>query len=137
MLFVKNKTEKSDLDELKKIAQHNEDNISKSLNIVLVLSAVAEFKEHCKMAERNLLLAALQKPIYGPLAAIRSLIVHSIDEIKSKEFLSEWKQIIDQIIELCFDVSKVASSIVNSSSPEGIFPAELVASLDFFKENFF
>lgn len=41
----------------------------------------------------------------------------------------EWKSIIDRLIDLCFDVSKVVSQIVNSSSPEGIFPTELVSSL--------
>ena len=98
------------------------------MSIFLVESIVAEFKTHCSVAKNNLLEAALKKPIYGPLGAIRNLIIHSLDEIKSKELLREWKQLIAEIINLCFDVSKVASSIVNSSSPEGIFPAELVTS---------
>lgn len=33
---------------------------------------------------------------------------------------------ITELIELCFSVSKVVSPIVNSKSPEGIFPTELV-----------
>lgn len=46
--------------------------------------------------------------------------------IKESEFLSEWKALIGELIELCFSVSKVVSPIVNSKSPEGIFPTELV-----------
>ena len=42
--------------------------------------------------------------------------------------IAEWKGIIESLIELCLDVSKVTSQIVNSNSPEGIFPTELVQS---------
>jgi hypothetical protein len=52
----------------------------KSLRINLVKTIEKEFEEHCNMAKSNLLLAALQKPIYGPLAAIRTLINQSISE---------------------------------------------------------
>lgn len=45
--------------------------------------------------------------------------------MKNSNLITEWKQILDKLINLCFEVSKVVSPIVNSSSPEGIFPAEL------------
>ena len=98
---------------------------AKSLGLFLAGSVAAEFERHCKSARENLLLAALNTPIYGPLAAIRQVIVHSTTEIKSSKF--EWKELIERLIQLAFDVSQVASPIVNSKSPEGIFPAELVA----------
>jgi hypothetical protein len=51
-----------------------------SLSIYLVNSIMNEFEQHCQAAKKNLLLASLHKPIYGPLAAIRTLIMHSIKE---------------------------------------------------------
>lgn len=39
--------------------------------------------------------------------------------------MSEWKDLITKLIDLCFSVSEVVSPIVNSKSPEGIFPTEL------------
>jgi hypothetical protein len=53
---------------------------AKSLSIYLVKSIENEFKVHCEQAKNNLLLAALEKPVYGPLAAIKSLIVQSVEE---------------------------------------------------------
>lgn len=50
------------------------------MSLFLVESILTEFKTHCEVAKQNLLLAALQKPVYGPLAAIRNIIVQSINE---------------------------------------------------------
>ena len=105
----------------------NELENAQSLSIFLVNSIGEEFERHCKSARQNLLLAALRTPIYGPLAAIRQVIVQSLGEIKSSKLITEWKRLIEHLIELAFDVSEVASPIVNSKSPEGIFPAELLA----------
>ena len=54
--------------------------INISLSIYLIKSIENEFADHCSLAKSNLLLAALQKPIYGPLAAIRNLITLSLNE---------------------------------------------------------
>lgn len=51
-----------------------------SVNMFLIESVVKEFRVHCDVAKRNLLHAALLKPIYGPLGAARSIILHSISE---------------------------------------------------------
>ena len=51
--------------------------------------------------------------------------------IKNSNFILEWTDLINQIIELCYEVSKVVSPIVNSSSPEGIFPDELSSSINY------
>ena len=51
-----------------------------SLSIYLIKSIENEFAKHCLLARENLLMAALQKPIYGPLAAIRNLIILSMNE---------------------------------------------------------
>ena len=45
--------------------------------------------------------------------------------------------LINKLIHLCFDVSIVASSIVNSTSPEGLFPQELVTSLNLSFKKYF
>lgn len=39
--------------------------------------------------------------------------------------MAEWREIITRLIEMCFEISRIVSPIVNSSSPEGIFPKEL------------
>ncbi|CAF0722657.1 unnamed protein product [Brachionus calyciflorus] len=127
MLFIQSKSDFSSIEKFKKITDLAVLNDSKSVNMFLVESILSEFRIHCQVARENLLIAALQKPVYGPLAAIRNLITQSVNEIKACEFTSEWKRIIDELIELCFEVSKVVSPIVNSKSPEGIFPTELVS----------
>ena len=109
-----------------------------NLKIYLIKAIVNEFEKHCQVAKQNLLLACLEKPIYGPLAAVHSLIVNSMDKIsdsKNDKEILELKDIISHLIELCFDVSQVTSQIVNSTSPEGIFPSELVQVIE--KETFF
>ena len=52
--------------------------------------------------------------------------------IKNSNFILEWTDLINQIIELCYEVSKVVSPIVNSSSPEGIFQDKLGSSKFYF-----
>ena len=130
-MFIKNKAQLDDL-QLKANTQshmecfYNNKHEAKSLSLFLVKSIAREFENQCRLMQQNLLLSSLQKPVYGSLAAIRSLIVQSVDEIKSSQFSDEWKEIINNLIDLSFTVSKVTSSIVNSSSPEGIFPTELI-----------
>ena len=51
------------------------------------------------------------------------------------EYYNELKVIIDDMIDTCLDISLVTSQIVNSTSPEGIFPSELVQVIE--KETFF
>ena len=46
--------------------------------------------------------------------------------MKEDELISEWQSLIEEVIELCLQVSLVVSPIVSSSSPEGIFPKELL-----------
>ena len=91
----------------------------------MVQSIAKEFESHCQAAKENLLLASLKTPVYGPLSAIHELITHSVDEIKNSDLVAEWKELLAKLMDLCFEVSQVVSPIVNSSSPEGIFPAEL------------
>lgn len=96
-----------------------------SLSMFLVQSIAKEFESHCKSAKENLLIASLKTPVYGSLSAIHELINHSAEEIMSSGLIAEWKSLLARLMELCFEVSQVVGPIVNSSSPEGIFPAEL------------
>jgi len=116
MLFIQKKST------LEKLAASTSSN---SLSMYLVESIFQEFENHCHAARKNLLLASLKTPIYGSLLAIHELIVRSVDEMKTPKHTADWKKLLDRLINLCFDVSQVVSPIVNSSSPEGIFPAEL------------
>lgn len=78
MLFIQSK---SDILSLEKL--YNASPLAtkaKTVNIFLAQSVLNEFTIHCQIAKQNLLLAALQKPVYGPLAAIRNLMIQSIKE---------------------------------------------------------
>lgn len=80
MLFIQNKSSLADMEAFKMSLNTNSKNSFKSLSLFLVESVLCEFKRHCEIAKHNLLLAALQKPVYGPLAAIRNLIIQSANE---------------------------------------------------------
>jgi hypothetical protein len=99
-----------------------------SLSMYLVESISLEFEKHCQSAKDNLLLASLRTPVYGSLLAIHELLIRSVDEMKNSKHTRDWKKLLERLIKLCFGVSQVVSPIVNSSSPEGIFPAELSVS---------
>lgn len=118
IMLLKEKSKLSDY-------ESNSDNTI-SLSIFLTKSIVNEFQKHCNLAEKNLLMAALNTPIYGPLSAIRNLVEKSkyeIIEISTKE----WKELIENLIDNCLRISNIVGSIVSSNSPEGIFPMELRA----------
>lgn len=80
MLFIQSKSDFSDIEKFKTVSNLNSVVDSKTLNMFLVESILTEFKTHYQVARENLLLAALQKPIYGPLAAIRNIITQSVNE---------------------------------------------------------
>ena len=47
---------------------------------------------------------------------------------------SEWKLVIEKIMDLCLEISNIVNPIVKSDSPEGIFPSELSSIfIKFFK----
>ena len=78
MMFLQSKSSLRDLTGVN--MNHQQRVETQSLSIYLIRSIEFEFAEHCSLAKSNLLMAALQKPIYGPLAAIRNLIVLSVNE---------------------------------------------------------
>lgn len=39
--------------------------------------------------------------------------------------MNEWRELVTRLLEMCFEISQIVAPIVNSSSPEGIFPKEL------------
>jgi hypothetical protein len=80
VLFIKRISDSTDLVKFKQLPTAPVGLDTNNLSIFLVKSIVAEFRAHCQVAQRNLLVAALQKPVYGPLGAIRNLVIHSLDE---------------------------------------------------------
>jgi hypothetical protein len=132
LMLIKNKANINDL-----VDDFNATRESLNLKIYLIKAIRNEFEKHCNVAKQNLLLACLEKPIYGPLAAVHSLIINNINNISDSNSSEDYKEInllksiISDLIELCFEVSQVTSKIVNSSSPEGIFPSELVQVINF------
>ena len=74
-MFLKQKCLLTDL-----IPSNDYDKQETTLSLFLVESITFEFEKHCKLAKNNLLLASLTSPVYGPLSAIRSIIIQSVDE---------------------------------------------------------
>lgn len=77
IMFLQQKSVLTDL-----ISQNESKGTELSFSLFLVESVVLEFEKHCHLAQRNLLLAALQAPVYGPLSAIRCIITQSVEEYK-------------------------------------------------------
>lgn len=78
MLFIQSKSNEALMNKLSTISPQKYN--AKTVNMFLTQAVLDEFKIHCQTASENLLLAALQKPVYGPLAAIRNLLMQSIKE---------------------------------------------------------
>ncbi len=83
MMFLLQKSSLDDLCHNETLCNENDHGKSlskKSLSLFLVDSIADEFKRHCEAAKKNLLIASLKTPIYGPLSAIHQLISHSVNE---------------------------------------------------------
>lgn len=72
-----------------------------------------------KVAQSSLLRAARTNPLYGLVFCIRHLMGKS-DLKKTND--QSWRDFIQQLIQLCKDLTEVVGPIVNSSSPEGHLP---------------
>ena len=78
---------------------------------------MAELEEHVILAEENLGSAAENKPVYGVLLSIRT-VLETFD--KSSEELKLIKPLIGDFLACLIRISEIVSVILNSESPEGV-----------------
>ena len=76
--------------------------------------------EQLSCAETSLLDAAADGPMYGTIAALRT--VH--EELRREEYTEEWEHLTKDIISVCYNVWRLVSSVVASDSPEGHLPMD-------------
>lgn len=83
-----------------------------------------KLKEQVEVAKENLMIASVSGPMYGVLFAIR-LLLQSVDfSTVQKENMDHWRVILNELIEVSFEMTDIVSVVVNSSSPEGHLPMD-------------
>ena len=85
----------------------------------LISRIFQELKYQHKIAHVSLEQAAVEGPMYGALFCLRSLLENSNETVKNldSEFFSD-------ILEMCFDITKIISVVLNCDSPEGHLPMD-------------
>ena len=73
-----------------------------------------------EIANKSLILASNNNPLYGLLLSIRHLLGKM--ELKELSGCSMWRELFKRLIILCKDLTTVVGPIVNNSSPEGMIP---------------
>lgn len=99
------------------------DIIKKENAILSLLSLLLDrLSSHVDVARQSLLRAAVSHPIYGIIHCIR----HVLGEVDGKAVLqnTEWRKLINNLIEHCFLAAKVVSPVVTNNSPEGHLPMD-------------
>ncbi|CAO1416842.1 unnamed protein product [Diamesa serratosioi] len=73
-----------------------------------------------EIAEKSLILASNNNPLYGLLLSVRHLLGKM--ELKELSGCLLWRALFKRLILLCKDLTTVVGPIVNNSSPEGVMP---------------
>ncbi|OXU19645.1 hypothetical protein TSAR_015763 [Trichomalopsis sarcophagae] len=76
-----------------------------------------------KLATENIVIASSKHSLYGYVFCIHSIL--STINLKSKVNEECWRNVLADVINMCFDLNKAVSQIVNNSSPEGHLPMDL------------
>ncbi|XP_033103076.1 thyroid adenoma-associated protein homolog [Anneissia japonica] len=79
--------------------------------------------EQVEVANRSLIEAAGTRPMYGVLHCVRELIEDVNFHELTVSVTAKYKQLIDKLLLMCYQVAKVVSPVVCNSSPEGYHPA--------------
>ena len=77
-------------------------------------------QEQVQGAEDCLLVAAVQGPMYGTVAVLRSVL----EEVKEGERGAEWADLIADILSVCYRAWRAVREVVASDSPEGHLPMD-------------
>ncbi|XP_033122227.1 thyroid adenoma-associated protein homolog [Anneissia japonica] len=79
--------------------------------------------EQVEVANRRLIEAAGTRPMYGVLHCVRELIEDVNFHELTVSVTAKYKQLIDKLLLMCYQVAEVVSPVVCNSSPEGYHPA--------------
>jgi len=90
---------------------------NKLLSVVVVKNQLVKQVE---AAERNLLDAAVDSPMYGTVAVLRALY----QQLDKSEYSQEWTELTAEVVAVCYRVWEVARAVVASDSPEGHLPMD-------------
>ncbi|KAK3597815.1 hypothetical protein CHS0354_029374 [Potamilus streckersoni] len=78
------------------------------------------------VAEKNLLIAAANRPLYSTIHCIR-YILSDVDYRKmEKADEQDWRDFLLALLNECFAIARVVSPVVHNSSPEGNIPVEAI-----------
>ncbi|KYQ58279.1 Thyroid adenoma-associated protein [Trachymyrmex zeteki] len=100
-----------------------EDKVTEAITLQLILLLYEKLREVLTLAKENLGIAISKNSLYGYLFCIRSLL--SDCDLRGTERSELWQNTIADIIELCFELNRTVSVVVNNSSPEGHLPMDL------------
>ncbi|XP_017067025.1 thyroid adenoma-associated protein homolog [Drosophila eugracilis] len=86
-----------------------------------LLWCLEHLREGVNLAQRDLAEAAKLNPLYGLLFASR----HLLQQLNLKQLAKEsaWRHYIEDLVNICLEVSSVVLPVVSSASPEGHLPA--------------
>ncbi|KAK1171060.1 hypothetical protein AOXY_G8054 [Acipenser oxyrinchus oxyrinchus] len=75
-----------------------------------------------EQAERSLLQAAVTHPMYGRVHCIIAGLQQL--NLRSLGMVSQWRELVAELISVSYRISAVVSPVVQSSSPEGLIPMD-------------
>ncbi|XP_062851967.1 thyroid adenoma-associated protein [Trichomycterus rosablanca] len=90
--------------------------------LAVVLFLMACLKAEVAQAEASLLQAAASCPLYGRAHCITAALQQL--NTRSLQLETEWRQIVSELIALCYRICDVVAPVVQSSSPEGLIPMD-------------
>ena len=92
----------------------------KASKLLLAVHLRDLLQEQVQGAEDCLLVAAVQGPMYGTVAVLRSVL----EEVKEGERGAEWADLIADILSVCYRAWRAVREVVASDSPEGHLPMD-------------
>ncbi|KAH8385213.1 hypothetical protein KR200_008044, partial [Drosophila serrata] len=100
--------------------QHEEVNCHEPRIYRALQWCLQHLREGLALAQQDLAEAAKLNPLYGLLFASR----HLLQQLRLKELVREpcWRRYIQELVNLCLEVSRVVLPVVSSASPEGHLP---------------
>ncbi|KAL6487447.1 hypothetical protein MHYP_G00040730 [Metynnis hypsauchen] len=102
--------------------QASEATILEKNKLAVILFLMACLKAEVALAEMSLLRAAASCPLYGRAHCITAALQQL--NTGSLQLLAEWRNVVTDLIALCYRMSDVVSPVVQSSSPEGLIPMD-------------
>ncbi|KAF4521441.1 hypothetical protein B566_EDAN010598 [Ephemera danica] len=116
---------------------HEETRVRELLNHCLALARLAacqllvsRLQRQLDIARRSILQAAARGPMYGTLFCLRHLLTAAdLSRLAQLEEGPQWRALIDELVETCFQLNAVVAPVVNSSSPEGHLPMDFESGL--------